>query len=65
MFSSNYRYLISFTYSTQGILGFGNAEVIRKNKISSLADLEEWSRSHEKAISLPEKSLVVISFQVF
>lgn len=30
MFRSNYRYLVSFAYSYQNNLGFGNAEINRK-----------------------------------
>ncbi|WP_158651966.1 hypothetical protein [Lysinibacillus sp. YS11] len=56
-----YRYFVSFSHNT----GFANAEIRRTTPIQNIGDIVEEGRNLERKNYFPDKSVVIISFQLF
>lgn len=56
-----YRYFVSFSHSA----GFANAEVRRTTPIQNIGDIVEEARNIERNNHFPQKSVVIINFQLF
>lgn len=56
-----YRYFVSYFYTS----GFANAEIRRATPITSIDDIVEVSKDIERNNAFADKSVVIISYQLF
>lgn len=56
-----YRYFVSFSHNT----GFANAEIRRTTPIQNIDDIVEEARNIEQNNYFPDKSVVIINYQLF
>lgn len=56
-----YRYFVSYFYTS----GFANAEIRREWPITSIGDIVEVSKDIERNNAFADRSVVVISYQLF
>lgn len=61
-----YSYFVSYSINNLPIVNcFGNIEVQRDEKISSLADIAETEKALEKTMNYPERSIAILNFILF